>query len=600
MNSNDFSGIGAARLRAASEELATLAVRAEEQFLAIGGRLHGLHQRANEVSQQATEIFDLILGDQAESIRLSLQTLVERLADHLRGVLKKADQSNRTLTGLLALLDQLPEPLEGYRDISKTLQMLGISTRIESSGTEKAFEGFQLLGTELKSLEHAIGEKVDRILSRLKSLYGLCRDARDRVTSIESSRTRLIGQGDGLAQSVLAAVAEKNRLTAEKTKILSDRSREITAGIGEIVTSLQYQDITRQQIDHVRVSLEEISQELIRVNDGGSARPRGELLQVVGEVCRLQSAQLIHSRDELDAAIEQIFESLQDVSLAVTAIAQDMRYAAGSTQRDGSTVFSGFEEAIRKISATLGQELSTTHEADRVIGSVLSEAHEMSTLVDEINRVGLEMKVIALNAGINATNVGGGLPALEVIAGGTQRLARRVVEQTEIVASGLKSVISASDGLGASAPGLARNTSLAELEDLSQESSVLLHSLQALYETLVTKLGDLESTSHSLAADVANTASAFTIHTDSRQTIDTVVADLTKIGQSLSRTTLPTDEVLDDGYLQLLRERFTMQSERDIFDGKTVSSDPDERLAKSDPHRDLPADNDFGANVEFF
>lgn len=573
------------------QDIEGLTGRAENQFLAIGGQLQGMYLRASAVSKQATEVFDMMLGEKAENIRSGLQSLLGRLGEHLQHVLHKADQGNRTLGELLGLLEQLPEPLTGYREISKTLQMLGISTRIESSGKEMEAEGFQLLGSELKSLELAITDKVDRILSRLDSLDALCRKARLRVTSIESRRSSLIGEGDKLAHAVLSAVEEKNRLAAETTRTLSDRSNEITAGIGEIVTSLQYQDITRQQIEHVRISLGEIGEEVGKSRSSEDLASRSEVMQIVGEVCRLQSAQLINSRDEMDAAIIRILDSLHDVSGTVTAIALDMQQAAGATERDGGTIFSDIEEAIKKISDTLNQEIATTREAERAIGSVLGEAREMSEMVAEINRVGLEMKVIALNAGINATSVGGGLPSLEVIAGGTQQLSKRVFTQTETLAAGLNELIDSSRRLAGTESGSGEDETMGQLHGLSQESEDLLQRLQQLYDEIVVRLCDMESASRILAVDIGETASAFTIHTDSRQTIDDAVDALSKIALQISETE-PSEVLTDNSYLQMLRERFTMQSERDVFN--SIQSDNVDQVDET------PSDHDFGDNVEFF
>lgn len=586
-----FADLCIGQLAEVSQGLEGLAGRAEEQFLAIGGQLQGMYMRASAVSKQASEIFDMMLGEQAEDIRLGLQSLLERLSEHLKHVLLKADQGNRTLGELLNLLDQLPEPLAGYREISKTLQMLGISTRIESSGKEAAVEGFQLLGSELKSLEQAIEDKVDRIMTRLDSLDALCRTARERVTSIESRRASLIGQGNELTHSILTAVEEKNRLAAETTRTLSNRSNEITSSIGEIVTSLQYQDITRQQIEHVQVSLVEISDELGSARASGRFERGTELLHVVGEVCRLQSAQLNNSRDELVAAIERILESLLDVSKTVTSIALDMQDAAGATKQDGGTVFFELEEAVSKISATLSQEIATTREADRAIGSVLGEATEMSELVSEINRVGLEMKVIALNAGINATNVGGGVPALEVIAGGTQELSKRVFNQTEALATGLSELIESSRRLAGAAPGSDEDETMTQLHSLSRETSELLQRLQKLYEEIVIRLKDMESASHSLAADIGETASTVSVHIDSRQTIDEVVMLLSQISMQIG-SIAPFDGAVDNSYLKTLRERFTMQSERDIFN--SVQATDAVMTEEKAPEHDL------GANFELF
>ena len=212
-------------------------------------------------------------------------------------------------------------------------------------------------------------------------------------------------------------------------------------------------------------------------------------------------------------------------------------------------------------------------------------------MVAEINRVGLEMKVIALNAGINATNVGGGQPSLEVIAGGTQQLSKRVFTQTETLAAGLNELIDSSRRLAGTESGSDGDDTMVQLHGLSQESADLLLRLQQLYDEIVVRLCDMESASRVLAADIGETASAFTIHTDSRQTIDDAVDSLSKIALQISESG-PSEVLTDNSYLQMLRERFTMQSERDVFN----SVQPD----NVDQVDETPSAHDFGDNVEFF
>jgi hypothetical protein len=235
--------------------------------------------------------------------------------------------------------------------------------------------------------------------------------------------------------------------------------------------------------------------------------------------------------------------------------------------------------------------VATTREAERAIGSVLGEAKEMSELVSEINRIGLEMKVIALNAGINATNIGGGLPSLEVIAGGTQQLSKRVFTQTETLAAGLNELIASSQRLAGTTAGAGEHDAMQQLQELSREAADLLQRLQHLYEEIVVRLCEMEGSSRTLAADIAETASAFTIHLDSRRTIDDAVAFLAQIALHVGEM-IPAGSVVDDSFLQTLRERFTMQSERDIFNS-VQATDSDDAEEKSPEH-------DFGANVEFF
>jgi hypothetical protein len=155
----------------------------------------------------------------------------------------------------------------------------------------------------------------------------------------------------------------------------------------------------------------------------------------------------------------------------------------------------------------------------------------------------------------------------------------------------LSRLIDSSRVLTEAAPGGSEDATMVQLQELSQEASDLLRRLRKLYDDIVVKLRAMEHASSLLAADIAATASAFHIHADSRRTIDDAVAVLSQIALQIDALT-PAGSGADDRYLQTLRARFTMQSERDIFN--TVHAEPVASPVAA------PAEHDFGDNVEFF
>lgn len=546
-----------------NRELARLGECAESQFSEIGSHLHDFYARATEVSRHAAKTSETLIGEKPDEIRRHLQVLLSRLDQHLQQAMHRSERGHLVLADLIERLEALPDALASYRDISKTLRFLGVSTLIETSDL-KSVESFQHLGEALKELERVMLTKVDRITLRLESLATLCRTVRSGVEVHDSSRLVLMGQSDALARSLLAEAGQQNLVAAEKTRSLANRSDSVASKIGEIVTSMQYHDITRQQVDHVRSALTKLGAGLGQTTDQAPLAHRAAQVKVLDEACRLQAAHLRHANEELNAAVTRIISSLRGIAETVTATAAEIQTTAGSVEREGTSVFIELDTALTNISAALARETAAGQETEHAIDTVFDAAAQMAELMEEINQIGVEMKVIALNAGISAFHSSGNCPALSVIASGIQQLAERVFLKTSSLSADFTRLIDIAGGLNSSSiPTIEHQTG--QMIDLSQEASELLQRLRQLNGESVERLNGIKGLSNNLAKDIEQAISAVTVHETSRQIVGQVVHGLDEISKRAGKLPQTFNRPVDDSYLQNLREQYTMQSEREIF-----------------------------------
>ena len=586
-----FDGSYRIQLDDLNQYLRELTNCAESQFLAIGARLRDFRGRAAEVSKRAQSTPGTLTGEKPAELQDRLEVLLRRLDQHLQQTMSRAEEGNHLLGTLLKRLNELPESLARYSDISKTLHFLGISTLIESSGLDSN-EGFQQLGNALKDLEQAMLAKVDKISHRLDSLAGLCRNVRRESEVHNSSRLILMGQSDTLTRSLLAAAAQKNQLAAKMTKSLAMRSDSVASRIGEIVSSMQFHDITRQQIDHVRDALANFADGLKQKTHVVSLDRQSAQVQVLGEACRLQAAHLRHAGDELTSAVTRIIGSLRGISADVAATAADCQLAAGSVEHEGRSLFVELDTALTNVSEALVLEILTGQKTESAIETVLEEAAQMAELIEDINRIGVEVKVIALNAGINAFHSNGNCPALAVTASEIQQLAERVFSQTTSLMADLTQITDIARGLDSAAVPMTEHPT-EQVLDLSQEAAELLRLLRQLNSKSVDRLNWMESCSHDLATEIEQAIAAVTLHETSPLVIAKVVQGLDEISKKADAHPHASKKPADDSYLQSLREQYTMQSERDIYSSTQNNEGGDDDSASRPP---TPLDD----NIEIF
>lgn len=204
-NSPVYAGKGRidySRLRGLLESAST---RTEEKFLVLGGRLTDFHRRSKDVARQAENVSAMLLGEEATQAVSGLELLVQGLGRHRGEIRRMSELDRRGLKEIDLLLEKLYEPLSGFRKIIKTLQSLGIATRIESSESDRHDSGFLVFAVDLKELSSLIDSHSAQVLAQLGGLRDRCRNAREKLTDVQAGQNE---KSEVLLRRAAAALAE--------------------------------------------------------------------------------------------------------------------------------------------------------------------------------------------------------------------------------------------------------------------------------------------------------------------------------------------------------------------------------------------------------
>ncbi len=589
-------------LRSPGRRLIELHALTENCFLQIGEALHGFYQRSNEVSTTASRIAEELLGDGAAEHVTRLQLLVERMSIFLGEIKTSSQQNEESLQAICQALVHLQNPLKSFQKITKTLQVVGITTRVECSGyVESGSENSSVLSDSLRRLAVLIAGNMEAIIDQVALLQKLSTEALKNESALNNGQSSRAKEAVDHARAVLVELGVNHDRAAGKSEGIATCSSDISKNIGEIVSSMQFHDITRQQIEHVSQTIDSLGRE-IDLCFGADPSMQKTIEMAVAEGCRLQSEQLNHARNELSAAVWRIIESLQALSASVTELTQDTCALAGTTEADGATYFAALEPAIESVTTILVENSDTASKSLQAVVNVVCAAEEMTSLVEEIERFGAEMKVLSLNASVEAVHAKKGGSSLSVIADSIQDLANESLLQTEALASGLKQITHYAETLG----GGEIRSSLEKGKDVGQltsDAEEILSELRQRNNSLSDALGTIEKTSGTLAVDIAETAASIRIHDQVTSILKASVEDLTEITDRFPSDANILDKVKHIPLFNEMINRYSMKSERDIHlrvlrqAGKTADSEE----SKDDFAGDSgSAENELGNNVELF
>lgn len=526
--------------------------REEAQFVQIGRSLGDFLQRSRFISSSSDAVIDSLLRKEGEDLLASLHTLMDDLEQHIARLLADARSHQDSLQQVSDHLQCIEPPLRGLVKVVKILYSLSFSTKVESTQGHSIVV-LQALAEDLKGLAGKIQSKTDAVRDRLKIMWSLAAGANEKTQLMADVALQRASSNLRDCRNLLAGVARRREAALSDARRLQDDSTSIAAAIHEIISAIQFHDITRQQVEHVQIALSDFCQ---RLAGSDSNAPLGA--QTV-DLCRIQSAQLRHTRQDIVSAVVRMIASLRSIAPSVQNLAQQTRILATSTEAVGESLFREVEPVLATVTNIIAAADQEDKDALAAVGAVLDVLSELSQLLQDVESIGAEMKMISLNAGITAAHNLERGAGLGVIARTIQTLSGEVFSRT----GELSAVYSEMDALARELSGghAERESEIAGTTQLNAAAATFLARLQQANHGGIELLQSLDKNALALAADVMLTADRITIHLEAGKIIDQLVSELDFLAGSLHDAENPGAEA---EMLDLIALNYTMQSERRV------------------------------------
>lgn len=552
-----LAALSAAEIRLSLQRLfpalAEFGSREEVQFVQIGEHLADFLQRSRSISRSSAEIIHSFLRQEGDEVFASLGGLLEGLDLHIVQLLAASHLHQEFLLQVTLHINRIEDPLKSLSKVVKILHSLSFSTKVESTQGHSEVV-LHSLAEDLKNLAIKINSKTDAVRDRLKMMSGLTQQAREK-TQMMAAVTLLQAQRHvQKCRHFIATVAARRATALVDVQLMQDYSGIITAALSEVISSVQFHDITRQQVDHVHSALDDFCGRL-----AGAAA--SEPLEIeVADLCRIQSAQLRHTRYDLVDAVLRMINNLRSIAPAVEQLAQKTRLLSTSTAATGANFGQEIEPVLIAVTSIIAAADQEDRQATDAVAAVLGALGELSQLLHDVESIGTEMKMISFNAGITAAHNLERGAGLGVIARSIQDLSSEVLSRTDEFTLVYEEMKRLGRELNIGTNPLLSPEDTGS-QELSGEVANFMARLQTMNQGVVQLMANLDGGALSLAADVRTTANRITIHVEAGKIIDQLVAELESLAARVQvATSLPgAPKILD-----LLSRNYTMQSERRV------------------------------------
>jgi hypothetical protein len=262
----------------------------------------------------------------------------------------------------------------------------------------------------------------------------------------------------------------------EGSRQVAQMLAETRTGTASILTSLQYQDIVRQQLEHIAAGFEEI---LALVGSDAPAAGDDFELGYLHQAIRLQQTHLCSSRASIEKAGQEVTRGLNELLRTGGALVEAIRRmeAAVDTAFRKSNLADLFKVETERLVEIARQSEQTN---DR-IGRLVEEVEKFAgVLAHDISGQEFEVRLVALNAEIAAARLSsaGALTRLaqEIsrLSDNTADLTRTMTEELGVTLSQMRTLRTESDDI--------RQTLGREKEELAAEAAVVSGKLARLNE----------------------------------------------------------------------------------------------------------------------
>jgi len=486
MDAKDSLAAAVARFRTMASELGHFIADSERAFLATGASLQHLEGEANRVLAESSRHTRMGAGDNdpAESLRRG----VGELDLHLDQSKTETERGLRALTAVLSGIEKLASLDGDFQLIVATLHALASTTHLENSRQNSAKNGFDSVVSDLRNMAQQIKPKFGEVLSQSRDVRMTAESALMQARGFLDRHRREVRTFRKDTQQQLAAMSEACRISQS----LADRSAasmsDIRSSVGQVLQSLQVQDLARQMLEHVVQDLDEFADSAQAVVDAEASLP--ELRSWLAElalVSRVQSAQLGNASDRLVRGLSQIDSSMQSMASTLSRLAKDSANVSGKNV--GTSVFAQLERGIRATTETLRVHGAQADAMMQALAKVCDTAAGVEKLVDEVAYLGKDARFIGLNAMVKAVRVGQAGATLTVLAREIQTVSDQIQTFTAAATPIMESVGREARLLvherGQSSAGLSGTDVASGLERLMGELATYQTSLASAVDALL-------------------------------------------------------------------------------------------------------------------
>ena len=237
---------GAARTSRASAALTERAERTATRTQAASSAAVAVAQSIQSVAASSDEMTASVSEISKSALQASkVAGAAVRIVDEARGEMSKLAASSQEIGKVMRLITSIAEQTN----------LLALNATIEAARAGEAGRGFAVVAQEVKELARSSARSAEEIFARIEAIQ---HDSRASLDALERMGA-VIGEVDGIASTIAAAVEEQTATTREISRCVSEGAASAANISREIADVARDAEETRKESDEVAATSRDLA-----------------------------------------------------------------------------------------------------------------------------------------------------------------------------------------------------------------------------------------------------------------------------------------------------------------------------------------------------
>jgi len=572
-----------------------------DDFLTLNDNFKNYYRESKKISGNATGVFEIVSGSTNAEFHSNLSAFNTRFTALTGNFELFIQQNGKLIDELFGQLNLLFVPLNNYRQNISTLKYLSANLTLNARYEDTQKEEI------LKKDSGELVELVESLKTRLHEFDLLLTHARKnnsdilgRLAELRFTTLENISLISDRISSSINLLSKKHQEAVKKIPILTEKTENSSAGIGKIITSLQYHDIIRQKIEHIQITQKEILDDLKLIESKESEQTKlhiqAKTFMKIRDIAGLQAAQLLHANKEYQIAIENItnrFVEIGDNTATISTLCLELSiYSEGSE----STLF---DEIRKNLEDANKLAINFTHGSKQFEKYLLVFYTEFTKVVDSFHEItNLDNKLANLiDKTISDAKSGNETESSTIQQINSLRgdIRSSIAQANEIISHCAKMESKLKLQMDRFSQGSAFPE---ELSEFNSNLPLIINTINNNNEKLHLFVHEIGMLSDQIISSIKTSIQNVKYYDYFEKMIDEIINELNTINIRLHSGETMDPEMKEEN-LKYLKEKYTMESEHLIHDKITSSENGFNVIQKSDtPAPETRNENDD--NLELF
>lgn len=268
-----------------TRNLQNITTQTEGAAMEIGDAFKKIIEKAKEGSEEANIVVSYFIGNKALSLGEpyvhKIMKINEEATTNVLNVLSEMSKISQEFLGELQSISNSFEGISKFVNeieyLTDQTNLLALNAAIEAARAGEHGRGFAVVADEVRKLAGKSSETSVNIRKIAKSSRSTIDNIQNNIKGRVSEDIKKIETSDRVLRGATKQFKESITNISEAMQTLTNSYNIITGDIESALYALQFQDITRQEIEHVIEPLEKLKQRLLKLESGFNNNPGKEI-----------------------------------------------------------------------------------------------------------------------------------------------------------------------------------------------------------------------------------------------------------------------------------------------------------------------------------